>query len=170
VVEDLLKLRKEVEERVAQLEKELEFYRRLLSALDEAIGKRSFTTAAEEKERREAAAARKPLEVQPIKSKEGKELGVAEIYEDELVLRPKIAVKAEGLMKRFFIDKLLERYKEEDEDAVRRGRAEKALEYEVQEGGEGVIAAIVVKNYGDENRRRDIIRAFKWTLERATRD
>lgn len=165
VVEDLLGLRKELEEKIAQLEKELEFYKRLLSALDEAIGRKSFVTAAEEKERRGAEAARRPLEVQPIKARDGEELGVAEIYEDELVLRPKSPIKAEGLIKRFFIEKLLERYKEEDEGAVREGRANKALEYEVQEG-EGGITAIAVRNYGGEDRRRDLIRAFRWTLER----
>jgi hypothetical protein len=164
VVEDLLQLRKAIEEKIAQMEKELELYRKVLAALDEAIGKRSFTTAAEERERREAA--RKPLEVQTLKSKDGEELGVAEIYEDELVLKPKVPVKLEGLLKRFFVEKLLERYREEDEDAVRQGKREAALEYEVQEEG-GAVKAVVVKNYGDENRRRDIIRAFRWTLERA---
>jgi len=64
------------------------------------------------------------------------------------------------------VEKLLERYREEDEDAVRQGKREAALEYEVQEEG-GAVKAVVVKNYGDENRRRDIIRAFRWTLERA---
>mgnify|MGYP001770708833 FL=1 len=164
MVEDLLQLRKSLEEKIAELEKELELYRKILAALDEVIGRKSFTTAAEEKERREAG--RKPLEVQILKSKEGEELGTAEIYEDEIVLKPKSPVKLEGLLKRFFIEKLLERYKEEDEDAVRQGKKNAALDYEVQEE-DGAVKAIVVKNYGDENRRRDIIRAFRWTLERA---
>lgn len=164
MVEELLQLRKSVEEKIAELEKELELYKRILAVLDEVIGKRSFTTAAEERERRESA--RRPLEVQSLKSKDGEELGAAEIYEDEVVLKPKVQVRLEGLLRRFFIEKLLERYKEEDQDAVRQGKKSAALDYEVQEE-EGVVKAIVVKNYGDENRRRDIIRAFRWTLERA---
>ncbi|MEZ0248803.1 MAG: hypothetical protein ABWJ97_05970 [Thermoproteus sp.] len=162
MVEDLLQLREAVKERIAQLERELDLYKKLLAVLEEAIGEKSFTTAAEEKERR----AKKPLEVQILKSKEGEELGTAEIYEDEIVLRPKAPVKLEGVLRRFFLEKLLERYKEEDEEAVRRGEKRAALEYQVEEEGEAV-RAIVVKNYGDENRRREIIRAFRWTLERA---
>ncbi len=164
MVEELLQLRKSIEEKIAELERELELYRKILAALDEMIGKKSFTTAAEERERRESA--RKPLEVQTLKSKDGEELGTAEIYEDEIILKPRGQVRLEGLLRRFFIEKLLERYKEEDEDAVRQGKKNAALEYEVQEE-DGVVKAIVVKNYGDENRRRDIIRAFRWTLERA---
>lgn len=164
VVEELLELRKILEEKIAQLENEVRLYKRLLSLIDEAIGQRSFTTAAQEREKREVA--KKPLEVQVLKSKEGEELGIAEIYEDELVLKPKVSVKLEGLIKRFFVEKILDRYREEDEGAVREGKKRASLDYEIKEEG-GNISAIVVRNYGDENRRRDIVRAFRWTLERS---
>lgn len=157
-VQRLLEARKMVEERIAQLQRELNLYMALLEALDKAIGERSFTTAAE---------VSKPESVEEVRGKTGEVYATVEIYPDHLHIKFKEPVKVEGLFKRFFLDKFLARYKEEDLREARQGAIKEGevLRYELEESG-GEAAAMKIYHYRTDERKREILRVLRWTLEK----
>lgn len=157
-VQKMLEIRKIVEEKVAQLQRELQFYTALLELLDKTIGERSFSTAAE---------VAKPEAVEEVKGRGGEVYATAEVYGNYLYIKFKQPVKVDGLFKRFFLDKFLQKYKEEDSREARQGaiKPEEVLKYELEES-EGEATAIKIFNYRTEERKREILRVLRWTLEK----
>jgi hypothetical protein len=95
-----------------------------------------------------------------------------EIYEGGVVIKPiKPFNKDNSAFKRFFRDKILEGFKQEDDRLVRDGqlRREEAFSYEVRLDDDNVTS-IVIRNYRSDERLREIIRAIRWTLERALKE
>jgi hypothetical protein len=161
-VQRLLELRKALQERVAQLQRELELYSAMLSVLDKAIGEGSFSTAAQ------AAAAREgPEAVEEVRGRGGEVYATVEVYGDRLHIKFARPVRLDGLFKRFFLDKFLQKYRSEDAEAVRQGslRQEEVLRYELEEG-EGGVVGMRLYNYRTEERKREILRVLRWTLEK----
>ena len=157
-VQKMLEIRKIVEEKVAQLQRELQFYTALLELLDKTIGERSFSTAAE---------VAKPEAVADVKGRGGEVYATAEVYGNYLYIKFKQPVKVDGLFKRFFLDKFLQKYREEDSREARQGaiKPEEVLRYELEES-EGEATAIKIFNYRTEERKREILRVLRWTLEK----
>jgi len=162
-VQKLLEVRKVIEEKIAKLQEELKFYTSLLEVIDKAIGEKSFSTAAQaarqETERPEA--------VEEVKGRSGEVYATVEVYRDKLRIKFKEPVKVDGLFKRFYLDKFLQKYREEDAREVRQGalRQEEALRYELEEQ-EGEATAMTIYNYRTEERKREILRVLRWTLEK----
>jgi len=157
-VQKLLEVRKMLEEKIAQLQEELKLYTSLLELLDRSIGERSFSTAAE---------AARPEAVEEVRGRGGEVYATVEVYGGYLYIKFREPVKLDGLFKRFFLDKFLQKYREEDAKEVRQGslKQEEVLRYEL-EGGEGEATAMKIYNYRSEERRREILRVLRWTLEK----
>ena len=160
-------LRAEVEKRV----KELEVLRGFLAVLDDLIAGMSFKTAYEvsrPEERAEKAPSKRRVVV--IKSRDGRELAVAEYDEEELVIRPKeelrLDVKTPPFIP-FLVNKVLLGMKVSDRKLVMEKKLEpdKVISYEV-ETDDDVLKELRVKNYREEGRVKRIIDAARWTFER----
>ncbi|RFA92343.1 hypothetical protein [Pyrobaculum aerophilum] len=160
-VQKLLELRKILEEKIAKLQQELSLYTAMLEVLDKAIGEKSFTTAAA------AQQTAKPEAVEEVRGRGGEVYATAEVYNNYLYIKFKEPVKLDGLFKRFFLDKFLQKYRDEDVREARQGalKQEEVLRYEV-EGGEGEAVALKIYNYRTEERKREILRVLRWTLEK----
>jgi hypothetical protein len=159
-VQKLLELRKLLEERIAKLQQELSLYTSLLEFLDKAIGERSFSTAAQQM-------AARPESVEEVKGRGGEVYAKAEVYPNYLYIKFREPVKLDSLFKRFFLDKFLQKYREEDAREARQGSIsqDEVLRYEL-EGGEGEAVALKIFNYRTEERKREILRVLRWTLEK----
>ncbi|ACB39027.1 hypothetical protein [Pyrobaculum neutrophilum] len=157
-VQKMLEVRKMLEEKIAKLQEELKLYTSLLELLDKAIGERSFSTAAQ---------VAKPEAVEEVRGKGGEVYATAEVYPNYLYVKFREPVRLDGLFKRFFLDKFLQKYREEDAREARQGtlKQEEVLRYEL-EGGEAEATAIKIYNYRTEDRRREILRVLRWTLEK----
>ena len=157
-VQKLLEVRKMLEEKIAQLQEELKLYTSLLELLDKSIGEKSFSTAAE---------AAGPEAVEEVRGRGGEVYATVEVYGNRLHIKFREPVRLDGLFKRFFMDKFLQKYREEDAREVRQGalRQEEVLRYEL-EGGEGEATAMKIYNYRSEERKREILRVLRWTLEK----
>jgi len=155
----MLEVRKLLEEKIAKLQEELKLYTALLELLDRSIGERSFFTAAE---------VAKPEAVEEVKGRSGEVYATVEVYKNYLYIKFKEPVKLDGLFKRFFLDKFLQKYKDEDAREVRQGalRQEEAFRYELESNEEGEATAMRIYNYRTEERKREIIRVLRWTLEK----
>jgi hypothetical protein len=158
-VQKMLEVRKMLEEKIAKLQEELRLYTALLELLDKSIGERSFSTAAE---------VAKPEAVEEVKGRGGEVYATVEVYGNYLYIKFREPVKLDGLFKRFFLDKFLQKYKEEDARGVRQGtlRQEEVIRYELEGGEEGEATAMKIYNYRTEERKREILRVLRWTLEK----
>lgn len=154
-IQKLLEVRKAIEEKIAQLQKELALYTALMEMLDKAIGEKSFTTP------------QKPEAMEEVKGKTGEIYATVSIYGDYLYVKFRQPIKVEGLFKRFFLDKFLQKYREEDAREARQGaiREGEVLRYELEES-EGEATAVKIYNYRTEERKREILRVLRWTLEK----
>ncbi|MEM1571080.1 MAG: hypothetical protein QXS00_05970 [Pyrobaculum sp.] len=167
-VQKLLELRKVLEEKISKLQEEVKFYTALLEMLDKAIGEKSFTTAAQQISKTEVTTATKPEAVEQIKGRGGEVYATAEVYDNYLYIKFREPVKLDSLFKRFFLDKFLQKHRDEDAAEARRGsiKQDEVLRYELEEGAEGEVAGIKIYNYRTPERRREILRVLRWTLEK----
>ncbi|MCY0890875.1 MAG: hypothetical protein OWQ51_07850 [Pyrobaculum arsenaticum] len=167
-VQKLLELRKMLEEKISKLQEEVKFYTALLEMLDKAIGEKSFTTAAQQISKTEVAAATRPEAVEQIKGRGGEVYATVEVYDNYLYIKFREPVRLDSLFKRFFLDKFLQKYRDEDAAEARRGsiKQDEVLRYELEEGAEGEVAGIKIYNYRTPERRREILRVLRWTLEK----
>lgn len=185
----LAELRTLLEERIRELETELELLKLCHRLVTEALSRRSFKTGLEVLREREAAATRpsevteevteeiekvveKPKAVRDVVGRKvGKVFAKAYIYENYVKIVPESEYEFRvdtPPFQAFFINKLLEDFRREDEENVKKGKLspDKVLRYEVKTDEEGRIQEIVIHNYNDEFRLREIIRALGWTLEK----
>ncbi len=167
-VRRLLQVRAHIEERIRQLEAELEVYRLALEAVNARIGERSFTTADRVLQRAEDYG--DLVREVAIKGKRtGRQLATVKVYERAIVAVPEVPVPYDSIFRRFFVEKLLEGYVREDERLHEDGEIGSAerLSYSV-ERDDGNVVRVIVRNYRTEDREREIVRALRWTLERLT--
>ena len=171
IVKKLIELRSYLEKRIQELEEEVEKLKVLLKIVDEVIVTRSFRMA-------ETIPIAQAKHTPPVEKREGIPLktsfGVllANMYADDSGIR---IVPAEGLafnintppFQAFLISRILEPMRTRDSEAVQRGEItpDRILSYEVAREGD-IIKEIVVKNYGDDSRLREIRTAARWTLEK----
>lgn len=167
-VKRLLELRDKLESRIKELQEEIELLSSIRDLLDSIIKSQSITPASELMQRQQINLGRL-IETREVRSRETKELlATVEVYEKGLNIKPiKPFNKDKTAFTRFLRDKILEGFRQEDEKKVRDGqlKREDAFNYEIRTDGDNVVG-IVIRNYGTEERLREIIRAVRWTLER----
>jgi len=167
----LAEARAHLEERLAELEREIELLKLILNLIDETLARKRAPEAqkesarallfqqasppkktAKEAETVEAAAAREELGakllVEVLKSKDGWGLAKFTVHEKGLVIEPLIEVPAGSPpFLNFLVLKVLNEYRREDERAVRYGdiKPSETLDFAVFEEG-GLVKKIVVWN------------------------
>ena len=173
-IRHLLELRKWIEKRLSRLRREVEILEAALEEIKRRIGEKtleSIQPASElvrrEQREQEDRYGTKLEEVQ-IKSRGGEYLGHATIYERAIVVEFAEPIdENDPAFRGFLIRKILQKWIDEDEELVGNGELDRSqvISYELRRG-EGGITGLVVKNYRTEERRRELIRAVRWTLER----
>ncbi|MCP8304946.1 MAG: hypothetical protein H3Z50_05720 [archaeon] len=177
-------LRLWIEERIAELEGEIEKLREALAIIDSILRVTSFKVASELAP--EPSVQAEPVaivaeklkppepevkEVQPLKrSKDGYLMGNVYVSDFKMVIVPASDVRLEVSIppfESFFINRILEGMKNKDEESVSKGKikAEDVIRYAIEEEN-GVIKKITVENYRDKRRLNEIINTVIWTFTR----
>jgi len=166
--ERLWSVREWVAKRIEELEREVEALKALLELLDQRL-----KPTLEYKPADRFLELGKLLEEREIKSREsGKVLARAKIYERGFVVDFVEPVDPnEAAFRRFLKEKVLEKYRKADEEAVEKGELEQKdkFSYELELGEGGKAVRLKVLNYREEERLVDLLRAIRWTLEKAQR-
>ena len=179
----LAELKKELEEKLARLEKEIEQIKLMLKLTDAALAAGSFKPASKliEEAKYEAAEAapttpqqlpmEEVLQEIPLRSSHtGELLAKMLVGRDFVRIIPaedkRFSVKTPPF-NTFFIERILAEMRRKDEEEVLAGlRSEDdVLYYEVKTDGD-IIKEIYIVNIRDKNRVREIRSALRWTLER----
>ncbi len=161
-IKKLAEYRLFLEEKVKELEEQVELYRGLLRVVDERLKQLSFVSAAE---------VPPAEEVRPLRrQKDGFLLANAYIRQDEITIVPVPGVNlyvTTPPFRSFFLGKVLEGMKKKDESEANIGRLsrDKVLRYEVAER-DGRIERIHVFNYRERRRLNEIINTAVWTFTR----
>ena len=169
IVKKLIELRIYLENRIQELEGEAEKLKALFKIVDEVIVSKSFKTAGAISVEKSPSISEK-VESVPLKTASGTLL--ANLYFEESTLR---IILVEGLLfkvdtppfQAFLLSRVLEQMKKRDEEAVKRGEImpEEVLSYEVVIEKD-IIKEIIITNYGDERRLREIRTSSRWTFEK----
>jgi hypothetical protein len=176
-VKRLAEAKSYIQKRIDELESEVELLKLILSVIDTALSRESFTKAAELPREAPREAPQAPPEEADlgaqvseaaVTSRDGRELARLVVYEKGLVIKPLMDLPVDSPpLRSFFIAKVLEGYKRKDEELVRAGEIpeDEAFDYEVAEEG-GLVKEIIVRNYRERRRLDEIRSALRWTLNR----
>jgi hypothetical protein len=176
-VKRLAEAKSYIQKRIDELESEVELLKLILSVIDTALSRESFTKAAElpreaPREAPQAPPAEADLGAQvseaAVTSRDGRELARLVVYEKGLVIKPLMDLPVDSPpLRSFFIAKVLEGYKRKDEELIKAGEIpeDEAFDYEVAEEG-GLVKEIIVRNYRERRRLDEIRSALRWTLNR----
>ncbi|HDI46944.1 MAG TPA: hypothetical protein ENF82_03980 [Candidatus Methanomethylia archaeon] len=187
----LAELKKELEERLAKLEKEMEHVKLLLKLTDAALAARSFKPASKLVEAAEGEAEAAPSAVEaapsslptptPPVSEALQEIPLRSSQTGELLARMFVGrdfvriVPADDKsfsikvppFNTFFVERILAEMRRKDEEQMLAGLKDEdeVLYFEVRTDGD-IIKEIFIGNIKDRNRVREIRSALRWTLER----
>jgi len=176
-VKRLAEAKSYIQKRIDELESEVELLKLILSVIDTALSRESFTKAAElpreaPREAPQAPLAEADLGAQvseaAVTSRDGRELARLVVYEKGLVIKPLMDLPVDSPpLRSFFVAKVLEGYKRKDEELVSAGEIpeDEAFDYEVTEEG-GLVKEMIVRNYRERRRLDEIRSALRWTLNR----
>ncbi|MCS7120376.1 MAG: hypothetical protein RMJ07_01740 [Nitrososphaerota archaeon] len=161
-------LREKLESRVKNLEAELDDLRDLLEFVNEALVEKSFKKA-EEITKPHVTALQKKTRTVELRTDGGEVLGNIYIDEGSMRIIPdpsKLFNTKTPPFSSFFVDKILNKMKNKDEELAREGKIsqEKIFSFEII-AEENMLKQIIIKNV-DGQREREITSAIRWTLEK----
>jgi len=176
----LLNIRTKLNEEVDRLRDMIARLEEHIETLDNQIAKVSFATA-------DAAISKSPgseptIPVRPpakttepqsivITNKAGKlELGILEILDQTIRFLPAEGAVYDitrGAFARFFVERILGKFQQEDRHRVENGEIEweDAFDFEVH-AEDNILGEMIIRNYGDENRMKEIQSTLRWALEK----
>jgi len=161
----LLRFRSEIEERINRLQDEINDLSILVSAIDKMIIKQGFQQAG-------PGGPSQDLDdrMVSIRSKDGVLLGTLIVEENQVVFEPSRDIQFPAStppFQPFLIERVLRNMKVSDEQRVERGEIgpEEILEYDTQLEGDA-LKRLVIRNFGDDRRLREIKSSLRWTLEK----
>ncbi|MBS7641255.1 MAG: hypothetical protein QXJ19_06590 [Candidatus Bathyarchaeia archaeon] len=173
----IAELREILEERIRNLEAEIEGLRIILEFVNNILLEKSFrradeivlTGVPEAAPIAQPPVLKEPSRTIPLKSSTGELL--ANIYVEDRNLRivPEPGKKFDvntPPFEAFLIEKVLNKMREIDQEAVRRGelKPEEAISYEIKRDG-NIIKEIFIQNVTPQ-RERELRSAIRWTLEK----
>lgn len=170
-VKALAEVKEYLERRMAELRGELELLEKLVKFVDEELAKLSFKRPAPPE--RVEAGARVPVvegeRVRILKSRGGENIATVTVTPNEIrfSINPNITVTSDMRpFSSFLLRKVLDAMSRADAERVEKGILPPGQEmsYEVVYDGERV-KEIIVRNFREEHRLREIINAVRWTLE-----
>ncbi len=155
-----------LEQRIAQLEEELERLRETLGYVDTSLRATTFRQASDMmSESKEAP------EVRDLKrDKGGQVIATASITSDSVAIEPSGGVVLKSStppFKSFLLGKILQGMKAKDEELIKAGKLAKGLElrFDVDEAN-GSIGKMVIENYREKARLNEILSTVSWTFSR----
>lgn len=155
-----------LEQRIAELEEEMERLKETLSYVDTSLRATTFKQANEMmSESREAP------EVRELRrDKGGQVIAAAAITSDSVAIEPSRGVVLKTStppFKSFLMGKILQGMKTKDEESVASGKLGKGAElrFDVDEAN-GAIVKLVIENYRDKPRLNEILSTVAWTFSR----
>jgi hypothetical protein len=179
----LLELRKQLEDQIDEVQQEVRNLESMLQKLDSVIGSGSFTTAdkitgtetkAETSEEPTATPAFDGARSIAVRSKDRDlDLATIEVSESNLKIIPAdhaIYDIKRGAFARFFIERILGNFQQEDRHNVEGGSMswEEAFDFEVH-ADESILEELIIRNYGGEERLAEIQRTLRWALDKIYR-
>ncbi|MCI4438757.1 hypothetical protein JHC27_02765 [archaeon] len=170
----LADLKKRLEDKVSELQKEANMLKEAISIVDDELAKLSFSSGAEilqsksKLEQKEKESEKIPF------SYKGKSYGTAFVSADELVVELDSSLNLSSSVRpfeAFFINRLLEGMREADTQSASKGviRPDQILSYEIIQDGP-YIRKIVVRNFREKQRIREILNGLGWTVENMLRN
>jgi len=155
-----------IEQRIAQLEEELERLKETLSYVDNSLRASTFKQATEMmSESKEAP------EVRELKrDKGGQVIATASITPDAVAIEPSSGVVLKTStppFRSFLIGKILQGMKTKDQELVGSGKLAEGMElrFDADESN-GAIVKLVIENYRDTARLNEILSTVSWTFSR----
>ncbi|HDJ66145.1 MAG TPA: hypothetical protein ENF33_00310 [Nitrososphaeria archaeon] len=169
-VKELARLKDHLERKLSELKNEISLLEKLIELVDEELAEKSFKRAAMVKER----TPKKPPETgrfRVLRSRSGEILARVAVGQDELrfIVNPEIGLTRDMRpFSSFLIKKVLDAMSKADKERVERGLLPPGheLSYDIVMDGE-LVKEIVVRNFREEYRLREIVNAVRWTLETA---
>ncbi|MCS7125995.1 MAG: hypothetical protein NZ929_03700 [Aigarchaeota archaeon] len=179
----LAELKEYLERRISDLEKELELLRLMVEVVDEKLVEKSFKKPSLTPEVKEVV--KEPLmkgepqasmtseleegKIRILKAKTGEVLARVIISPNELrfIIDPEVKVTVDTKpFSSFLVKKVLEAMSRMDGERVKKGALPpgQELSYNIIQDGDRV-KEIVVRNFREEYRIREIVNAIRWTLE-----
>jgi len=155
-----------LEQRIAQLEEEIERLRETLGYVDMNLRATTFRQANEM-----MTETREPPELRELKrDKGGQVVATASITPDAVAIEPSGGVALKSTtppFKSFLLGKILQGMKAKDEELVRGGNLANGMElrFDVEETN-GSIARLVIENYREKARLNEILSTVSWTFSR----
>ena len=177
IIKKLMELRTYLETKITELETETEKLKSLFQIIDEVIVTKSFQRAEvvqippqKAKPPPETLPPTPKGEERPLKTAAGILLANLYVSEDELRIVP-----AENMtfttttspFQAFLIRKILDPMQTKDKEDAKTGTItpDRILSYDVTTDGD-LIKEIIIKNYGDQRRLREITTSARWTFEK----
>jgi len=180
----LLGFRESMEQRILELEQEMQNLQKAIEEIDKLIvntGFKTFTTA-------DTLVQSKPIDTQPqetepapiqeeeiedmmnITSKDGTILGSVQVEGHSIIFTPVQSFEFTSDIppfQSFLIERVLENMHRNDQERATNGELDPSeiLEYTVNEE-DGKITQLIVENYGGERRLREINSSLRWTLDK----
>ena len=173
-IQVLLKIRTELSDEVDRLKDTIARLEEHISSLDAQIASGSFVTA-------DAAVPSAPpttpspetdeIQTITIMNKAGDlELGMVEIVDQSMRIIPSehaVYDITRGAFARFFLERILGKFQEEDRHRVEDGQIEweEAFEFEMKTE-DNILDEMIIRNIGDDVRQKEIQSALRWALEK----
>lgn len=169
-IKELARLKDYLEKKLSELRNEITLLEKLMELVDEELAEKSFKKAAVAKEK----PAPKPPEAgrfRVLRSRSGEVLARVAVGQDELrfIVNPEISLTRDMRpFSSFLLRKVLDAMNKADKERVERGLLPPGheLSYDIIMDGE-LVKEIVVRNFREEYRLREIVNAVRWTLETA---
>ncbi|MCD6325470.1 hypothetical protein CW704_05385 [Candidatus Bathyarchaeota archaeon] len=173
----IAELREILEERIKNLEAELDGMRALLDFVNNLLIERSFKKAGEiakpkpskPSEAVPAPVPQKILRTIPLKTASGELLANMYVGEDQISIVPASDKQFDVNIPpftAFLVERIFAKMQEKDQELVQRGRLmpNEVFSYEIVKEG-NILREIRIKNF-DQQREREIRSATRWTLEK----
>jgi hypothetical protein len=182
-VEHLAALKSFLEKRLLALESKVELYKEYIRAVDSVLTQSSFKVADELLKETPVTAGGKSIEREAVKETvsaqktdlvsraNGGRLGMMAVSKNSVTVTPagnmSIPVDS-GTFNTFFIRKILNNMVEKDEEQVKLGKlgAKDKMKYLIEKNSDGTLKELVILNYRDESRLKEVTTTIRWTLEK----
>ncbi len=166
-IREILELKERISMEIEKHEEEVEFLKKNLNILDSILKQSSFTKAS-------ALSSSEKLTQQesiPLtKGSEGEVIANAYVTPNQvsIILNEEIVVNDDTPpFKSFFLDRIIGEMKRKDTDQVQNGKIqpESMIDYVINKNGSN-IREIIIKNYRQKERVKEIINTAAWSLTR----
>ncbi len=166
-IREILELKERISMEIEKHEEEVEFLKKNLNILDSILKQSSFTKAS-------ALSSSEKLTQQesiPLtRGSEGEVIANAYVTPNQvsIILNEEIGVNDDTPpFKSFFIDRIIGEMKRKDIDEVQNGKiqSESVIDYVINKNGSN-IREIIIKNYRQKERVKEIINTAAWSLTR----